>query len=133
MARDAGVTMNECRLLEENGRRHFMTKRFDRLPGGAAPARPVAVRTGAFRLQRPRRLCLRAGAARHPATRATDGGVVLLQAYVINIIHQLWGFTRVVRDIYQSYADAKEMVENLLLPHEIKDAPMAKELVVNKG
>jgi serine/threonine-protein kinase HipA len=34
MARAAGVTMNECRLLEENGRRHFMTRRFDRLEGG---------------------------------------------------------------------------------------------------
>jgi serine/threonine-protein kinase HipA len=30
MARDAGITMGECRLLEENGRRHFMTRRFDR-------------------------------------------------------------------------------------------------------
>ena len=35
MAKAAGITMNECRLLEENGRRHFMTRRFDRLPGGA--------------------------------------------------------------------------------------------------
>ena len=34
MARAAGVTMSDCRLLEENGRRHFMTRRFDRLPGG---------------------------------------------------------------------------------------------------
>ena len=34
MAQAAGVTMSECRLLEENGRRHFMTQRFDRLPGG---------------------------------------------------------------------------------------------------
>lgn len=34
MARAAGITMTECRLLEENGRRHFMTRRFDRLPGG---------------------------------------------------------------------------------------------------
>lgn len=34
MARDAGITMTECRLLEENGRRHFMTKRFDRTDGG---------------------------------------------------------------------------------------------------
>ncbi len=33
MARAAGIEMTECRLLEENGRRHFMTKRFDR-PGG---------------------------------------------------------------------------------------------------
>ena len=34
MARAAGVQMSECRLLEENGRRHFMTKRFDRLASG---------------------------------------------------------------------------------------------------
>ncbi len=34
MAKQADVTMSECRLLEENGRRHFMTRRFDRLAGG---------------------------------------------------------------------------------------------------
>ncbi len=35
MARDAGIEMTECRLLEENGRRHFMTRRFDRLDDGS--------------------------------------------------------------------------------------------------
>ena len=30
MARMAGLEMMECRLLEENGRSHFMTRRFDR-------------------------------------------------------------------------------------------------------
>jgi len=30
MAKDCGIEMMECRLLEENGRAHFMTKRFDR-------------------------------------------------------------------------------------------------------
>jgi serine/threonine-protein kinase HipA len=34
MARDCGIEMTECRLLEENGRRHFMTRRFDREDGG---------------------------------------------------------------------------------------------------
>ncbi len=34
MAKAAGITITECRLLEENGRRHFMTRRFDRLAGG---------------------------------------------------------------------------------------------------
>lgn len=34
MALDAGITMTPCRLFEENGRRHFMTKRFDRLEDG---------------------------------------------------------------------------------------------------
>ena len=31
MARAAGIEMMECRLLEEGGRAHFMTRRFDRL------------------------------------------------------------------------------------------------------
>lgn len=35
MALDAGITMTPCRLFEENGRRHFMTKRFDRLDDGS--------------------------------------------------------------------------------------------------
>jgi serine/threonine-protein kinase HipA len=30
MAKDAGILMSDCRLLEESGRRHFMTRRFDR-------------------------------------------------------------------------------------------------------
>ena len=34
MARAAGIRMSECRLLEENDRRHFMARRFDRLSGG---------------------------------------------------------------------------------------------------
>jgi len=34
MARAAGIDMTECRLLEENGRRHFMTRRFDRPDAG---------------------------------------------------------------------------------------------------
>jgi len=34
MAKAAGINMSECRLLEEGGRRHFMTRRFDRLDGG---------------------------------------------------------------------------------------------------
>jgi len=34
MAGEAGITMADCRLLEENGRRHFMTRRFDRLESG---------------------------------------------------------------------------------------------------
>jgi serine/threonine-protein kinase HipA len=34
MAHSAGIEMTECRLLEQNGRRHFMTRRFDRPDGG---------------------------------------------------------------------------------------------------
>jgi len=34
MARDCGIHMSECRLFEENDRRHFMSRRFDRLANG---------------------------------------------------------------------------------------------------
>ena len=63
----------------------------------------------------------------------TIGVFVLLEFYIISLIDQLWGFTRVIRYAYQSYADAKEMVEITLLPHEIEDIPEASELVVNNG
>ncbi len=35
LAIEAGIEMTECRLLPENGRRHFMTRRFDRLADGS--------------------------------------------------------------------------------------------------
>lgn len=34
MARRAGIAMADCRLFEEGGRAHFMTRRFDRPDGG---------------------------------------------------------------------------------------------------
>ncbi len=34
VAKACGIEMSECRILEENGRQHFMTRRFDRGPGG---------------------------------------------------------------------------------------------------
>ncbi len=63
----------------------------------------------------------------------TIGVFVLLQVYIIGLIDQLWGFTRVIKNTYQAYADAKEMVEIMLLPYEIKDKPNARDLSVKKG
>jgi len=63
----------------------------------------------------------------------TVGIFVLFQTYLITLIDQLWGFNRIVRDFYQGYADAKEMVEITLLDHEIKDTPTAKRLSVKNG
>lgn len=34
MALECGIEMSECRVFQENGRSHFMTRRFDRLGGG---------------------------------------------------------------------------------------------------
>jgi len=63
----------------------------------------------------------------------TVGFFVLLQAYILGLTHRLWEFSRVVRDIYESYADAKEMVEILKLPHEIHDRKGASALTVPSG
>lgn len=64
---------------------------------------------------------------------ATVGTFVLAQTYIISLAQQLWGFSRVIRKIYESIADSKEMVEILEMPYEIKDVPNAKTLTVNKG
>lgn len=34
LVRACGISMSECSLIEENGRAHFLTKRFDRAEGG---------------------------------------------------------------------------------------------------
>ncbi len=63
----------------------------------------------------------------------TLGTIVLIQSYLGIIIGRLWDLGRVVRDIYESVGDAKEMVALLELPHEIKDAPEAPLLRVPQG
>ncbi len=63
----------------------------------------------------------------------TIGDFALIQAYLITLFGQLWNFGRMIQRIYQSLANAEEMVEILNKPHEIQDKPQAKKLVINKG
>jgi ATP-binding cassette, subfamily B, bacterial len=63
----------------------------------------------------------------------TIGTFVLIQAYFIGLGSRLWDLSRIIRDIYEGFADAKEMVDILLEPHEIKDSPLATELKVAEG
>ncbi len=63
----------------------------------------------------------------------TIGTFVLIQAYFIGLGSRLWDLSRIIRDIYEGFADAKEMVDILLEPHEIKDVPTATELKVTEG
>jgi ABC-type multidrug transport system fused ATPase/permease subunit len=44
-----------------------------------------------------------------------------------------WGWSRILRDLYESFGDAKEMVEILKLDHGIKDVHGAKNLNVTHG
>ena len=63
----------------------------------------------------------------------TLGTFVLVQVYIIQLASQLWNFGAIVRTVYEVFADSKEMVEMLSLPHEVQDAPGATELTVSKG
>jgi len=63
----------------------------------------------------------------------TIGTFVLAQTYIIGLANQLWGLNKIIRNVYQSIADSKEMVDILLTKHEIEDLPYAKKLIVTKG
>ncbi|HEY4500356.1 MAG TPA: ABC transporter ATP-binding protein [Candidatus Paceibacterota bacterium] len=63
----------------------------------------------------------------------TIGTFVLFQVYVIGLAHQLWGLSRIIRNIYESMADSQEMIEILSLPHEIRDVSHAKSIKVTRG
>ncbi|MDO8579564.1 MAG: ABC transporter ATP-binding protein [bacterium] len=63
----------------------------------------------------------------------TIGTFVLFQVYVIGLAHQLWGLSRIIRNIYESMADSQEMVDILNMPHEIKDVSGAKPIRVVRG
>ncbi len=63
----------------------------------------------------------------------TIGDFALIQLYLITLFDRLWEFGRVLRRIFEGFADAAEMVEILDSPHEIMDIPNAKPLVVKKG
>lgn len=61
------------------------------------------------------------------------GTFVLIQVYILGLAGRLWGFGRIVRDVYESFADSEEMVTILNQPHEVKDIPKAKPLRVTKS
>lgn len=61
------------------------------------------------------------------------GMFVLVQAYIIRLSGQLWSFSRIIRDIYESFADAKEMAEIMLTPHEISDKKDARVIERARG
>lgn len=65
--------------------------------------------------------------------RLTVGDFVLIQSYLIELFHQLWNFGRIVRRLYEQFADAEEMMEILNLPVEVPDAPHAVPLHIQHG
>ncbi|MBI1908091.1 ABC transporter ATP-binding protein [Candidatus Uhrbacteria bacterium] len=63
----------------------------------------------------------------------TLGDFALIQTAFIGLFTKLWDFGRVIRHTYEGFADAKEMVDILELPHEVHDKPTAKKLKVKHG
>lgn len=63
----------------------------------------------------------------------TLGDFALIQGALVSIFGVLWNFGRVMRQIYEGFADAHEMVEILEQQHEVQDAPNAKQLRVTRG
>jgi ATP-binding cassette subfamily B protein len=63
----------------------------------------------------------------------TIGTFVLIQSYIIGLSNRLWDFGRIVRSVHEAFADAKEMVEILHTPHEVKNLPGAHDLKVTEG
>ncbi|HCC83805.1 TPA: ABC transporter ATP-binding protein [Candidatus Uhrbacteria bacterium] len=63
----------------------------------------------------------------------TLGDFALIQTALVALFMRLYDFGRVIRDLYDGFADAKEMVDVLELPFEITDKRGAKKLLVKKG
>ncbi|MFA6361330.1 MAG: ABC transporter ATP-binding protein [Candidatus Shapirobacteria bacterium] len=63
----------------------------------------------------------------------TVGDFVLIQSYIGSVMMMVWDFGRVISRIYENLAEAEEMTLILNTPHEIVDAPKAKDLEINFG
>ena len=63
----------------------------------------------------------------------TAGDFILIQAYVLTIIDQVWNIGYNLRRLFDAFADASEMVDIMELPVEITDAPKAKRLKIENG
>lgn len=61
------------------------------------------------------------------------GDVVLFQTYLIALFSKLFDFGKVLRTLYEAFAEAEEMVEILKLPHGVVDKPDAPSLAVSRG
>lgn len=63
----------------------------------------------------------------------TVGTFVLIQAYLMSIFNNVWGFGNILRNLYEALIEAGEMTEILLLKPDIRDRRGAKPLRVIRG
>lgn len=65
--------------------------------------------------------------------RLTIGDVVMFHGYLFTLIGNLWNLQSLMKSAFQSFADGREMVDMLIMPHEVQDVKRAKKLKVAKG
>ena len=65
--------------------------------------------------------------------RFTLGDLAFIQTYLIFAFAKLWEVGRSLRHLFDAFADSKEMVEIMMLPHAVRDHRGASELTVKKG
>jgi len=63
----------------------------------------------------------------------TVGDFVLIQVYVLGLFNRIWSIGQNMRQLYDAFADATEMIDIMDLPHAVQDVPGAKTLVVTEG
>jgi ATP-binding cassette subfamily B protein len=63
----------------------------------------------------------------------TLGDFILLRAYLYQLVDRVREVGQSVRRVYEAMADANEMTEILLAPHEVRDADRAATLEVSSG
>lgn len=61
------------------------------------------------------------------------GTFMLLHVYVFQLTERIWNFGNVIRDVYESVADAKEMTDILETPHDITEKIDAHDVADVKG
>ncbi len=63
----------------------------------------------------------------------TVGDFVWIQAYLLELFMRLWDFGRTVRELFQRFADAEEMIVVLHQKHDVRDIPKAKRISIGRG
>ena len=61
------------------------------------------------------------------------GDFVLVQLYIIGLIDRIWNIGNAMRQLYDAFADAYEMVEIMETAHGIQDKPNARALTFTEG
>ncbi len=61
------------------------------------------------------------------------GDLILVQGYLIAVIGRIWNVGRIMKNLYEAFSDAQEMVDILEKPYDVLDVKGAKPLKIKKG